>query len=366
MIIAIFKILLSIYLMWKVSSSFDLAANYLTRNLGEGIKGPTVNAVASSLPELLISTLFVFFYKDVEGFSAGFATIVGSSAFNIALIPAIAYYFARKKDKNLFFSMDKNIVKQDGFFLLISIVLLGFGLIIGLNIYYSFLLIMIYGAYVLYIYKKRNINIFNPKLTDYQKKFNNGMRFDFFSSILNLRIYNILGVKKLNNFNSLLVILISVMIISFSCLMLVNVVEEVSNIFGINLFITAFFIAAISSSIPDTILSIKDAQHNKFNDSFSNTYGSNIFDICIGIGLPVFVYCMFYPPIAVDQPIERLGISKIGDYILNGNLLIWSVIILFILSLLVTLIYRKGIINVKNIKAIFIIYFSYILLLLIF
>ena len=69
MILAALKIFFSIYLMWKVSSSFDLAANYLTRNLGDGIKGPTVNAVASSLPELLISTLFLFFYKDIEGFS---------------------------------------------------------------------------------------------------------------------------------------------------------------------------------------------------------------------------------------------------------------------------------------------------------
>ena len=366
MIIAIFKILLSIYLMWKVSSSFDLAANYLTRNLGEGIKGPTVNAVASSLPELLISSLFLFFYKDIEGFSAGFATIVGSSAFNIALIPAIAYYFAKRKNKNLLFTIDKNIVKQDGLFLLIYIILIGIGLYIGLNIYYSLLLIFIYVLYIMYVYKVRNITPLRQIPIDYNKKFENGMRFDFVSSVINLRLYNILGSKKLNNFNSILVIFISVLIISIACLMLVNVVEEVSNIFGINLFITAFFIAAISSSIPDTILSIKDAQHDKFNDSFSNTYGSNIFDICIGIGLPVFVYCLFYPPISVDKPIERLDIGKIGDYLLHGNLLLWSVIILFILTLLVTLIYRKGVVNSKNIVTIFIIYFLYILGLLIF
>ena len=88
--IQIILILFSIFLIWKVSSSFDLAANYLTRNMGEGIKGPTVNAVASSLPELMISSLFLFFYKDINGFSAGFATIIGSSAFNIAIIHVIA------------------------------------------------------------------------------------------------------------------------------------------------------------------------------------------------------------------------------------------------------------------------------------
>ena len=43
-------------------------------------------------------------------------------------------------------------------------------------------------------------------------------------------------------------------------------------------------------------LSIKDAENNQFNDSFSNTYGSNIFDICVGIGLPIFIYSLFNEP----------------------------------------------------------------------
>ena len=75
MLIAIIKIFLSIFIMWKVSSSFDLAANYLTRNWGEGIKGPTVNAIASSLPELMISFIFLFYYKDITGFSAGYTKV---------------------------------------------------------------------------------------------------------------------------------------------------------------------------------------------------------------------------------------------------------------------------------------------------
>ena len=70
--------------MWKISSSFDLAANFLTRNWGEGLKGPTVNAIASSLPELLITFMFLFYFGNLEGFSAGYATIIGSSIFNIA------------------------------------------------------------------------------------------------------------------------------------------------------------------------------------------------------------------------------------------------------------------------------------------
>ena len=59
MILSFSLICLSTYLIWKASESFDIASSYLTRNLNEGIKGPTINAIASSLPELLISFFFL-------------------------------------------------------------------------------------------------------------------------------------------------------------------------------------------------------------------------------------------------------------------------------------------------------------------
>ena len=40
----------------------------------------------------------------------------------------------------------------------------------------------------------------------------------------------------------------------------------------------SFFIAAVASSIPDTILSFYDAKKGQFDDAFSNAFGSNIFD----------------------------------------------------------------------------------------
>ncbi len=353
--------------MWKVSSSFDLAANFITKNMGEGIKGPTVNAVASSLPELLISFLFLFFYKDLEGFSAGYATIIGSSAFNIAIIPLIAFLFSNKRNKIKTFNIDRGIVIQDGFFLLCSIILLGLGFLIGLNIYYASILILTYFIYVYFVYKKRNINNLKDQNKDIcNLKFNNGLSYGKLQSILNLRLFNVLGFKSINYFSSTIVIIVSVLIISIACYNLVDVVEEISNFFGVNLFISAFFIAAISSSIPDTILSIKDAQNKKFNDSFSNTYGSNIFDICIGIGLPVFFYSLFYPPISLDSSIERLGVTNLGDNFFAGNLMLWSLFILFLFTLIITIIYSSGKISFKVLPYILSVYFLYIIALIIF
>ena len=103
----IIKVLFATYLLWKISSTFDLAANFLTRNIGEGIKGPTINAIASSLPELFISTMFLFYYGDIKGFSASYATIIGSSAFNIAVIPVVSFLIVYFKNNTQKFEIDR-------------------------------------------------------------------------------------------------------------------------------------------------------------------------------------------------------------------------------------------------------------------
>ena len=115
MISSLFLIGLSTYLIWKASASFDLASSFLTRHLSEGIKGPTVNAIASSLPELLISFFFLFYIGDIQGFSAGFATIIGSSIFNIAIIPTASFLIIYYTKGVSIFPTDKKIMNKMGF-----------------------------------------------------------------------------------------------------------------------------------------------------------------------------------------------------------------------------------------------------------
>ena len=361
MIILILKILISIYIMWKVSSSFDLAASYLTRKIGDGIKGPTINAMASSLPELIISSMFLFYYKDVEGFSAGYATIIGSSAFNIACIPIISFFVIYYKKKINNFKIDKTIVFQDSIFLIISINILLLGFIFGVDKYISILLILLYLYYIYFVYtnrKSKPIDISKQKLI-LNNKYSKG-KDSFFKSIIEIKIFNIFFLSKLNKLNSYIVIIISIILIGGSCWLLIEAVESISKIYNVNLFITAFLIAAISSSVPDTILSIKDAENEKFEDSFSNSYGSNIFDICIGIGFPVLIYSILYGPIETNIPIKRLGFTNFGDNFFNGNLLIWSIISLLIFTIIISIIYYINKINIKSSLIIFSIYLIFI------
>ena len=378
MIESIFILVLSVFLMRKCSSSFDIAANYLTRGIGEGIKGPTINAIASSLPELLISSMFLFYHKDVLGFSAGYATIIGSSAFNIALIPVIAFaylYFKKDSFTNENFQINKLVVKQDALFLLGSIIILSSAFYIGISVYLGCLLI---SFYVLYIYFVIKVRLGDEKLekTAFMFKFikENNLKLhqniiyaeqgSLLKSLYNLKLFRIFFSGKVNTLTSYLVIFLSVIIIGSSCYFLVLATEHISNNLGLNLFFGAFIIAAIASSIPDTIFSVQDAAKGKFVDSFSNAYGSNIFDICIGIGLPVLIYTSIYGEISINFPIERMG--WIGDYILSGNLFLWSLLVLFIFTLSISFVYYKVGLNFKSAFTTFFLYIIFIVLLVIF
>jgi cation:H+ antiporter len=186
----------------------------------------------------------------------------------------------------------------------------------------------------------------------------------FFYSLLNFKLFRIFFKGRVNNFTSTLVVLISICIIGASCYLLVLATEDISHALGVNLFFGAFIIAAIASSIPDTIFSVQDAKNDKFIDSFSNAYGSNIFDICIGLGLPVLVYSLIYGPINMNMPIERIG--WIGDYVLGGNLFMWSLLILFFFTALVSLVYYKRNLTLKSAVLILLLYLSFIITLLIF
>jgi len=279
-----FLFILSTYLIFRASSVFDLAASYLARNLKPGIKGPTINAVASSLPELIISCIFLFKFQDMKGFSAGYATIVGSSIFNIAIIPTIAFLVIFFQGKHKTFITYKKIILQDGLFLVFAEVLLLVSLYAyGVSRIMALTLMGVYIIYVIYIYRSRMKGSEEKEVV--KENFAIEQR-GWLKDILLLNFFSFFNKSgKINRVSAIIVVIISVGIIGWACNSLVFACETFANDFGISLFIVSFVVAAIASSFPDTLLSIKDAQKGKFMDSFSNAYGSNIFDICCDIFL---------------------------------------------------------------------------------
>ena len=66
------------------------------------------------------------------------------------------------------------------------------------------------------------------------------------------------------------------------------------------LFVAVIF-ASMATSVPDTIISVKDARKGEADDAVANALGSNIFDICFALGFPLFLYTIIYGPIEMDQ-----------------------------------------------------------------
>ena len=327
----ILLILLSTYVIFKASYSFDLAASFLTRKMPAGIKGPTINAVASSLPELLISFLFLFYFEDLEGFSAGYAAIIGSAAFNICIIPCIAaltFFYHNNKDS---IKLDNTVIIQDFLFSLLSIISLGlifyFEQISPIN---ASVLLIIYLIYIYSVFRFRKQQPLPYGKVVLKKE-------SILVDILQLKIFALFGYR-INKVSSLMVVVISLILIATSCQLLTFACEHLSSLYKINLFYVSFFVAAIASSVPDTILSYYDAKKGQFNDAFSNAFGSNIFDICIGLGLPVLIYTLLNGDIVFNHNLK-----------FGSDLLITSLILLFILSLATGILFLIGNYNTKKI-----------------
>ena len=103
----------------------------------------------------------------------------------------------------------------------------------------------------------------------------------------------IIGQNKFTNTNSWFLLAVSTIIIAVACYFLVEAAEIFASEIGIASYFVAVIIVAAASSVPDTILSMKDAKKGNYDDAVSNALGSNIFDICFALGLPLFLYTIF-------------------------------------------------------------------------
>ena len=70
---------------------------------------------------------------------------------------------------------------------------------------------------------------------------------------------------------------------------------------GIPIYFIAVVLASAATSVPDTILSMKDAQKGNYDDAVSNALGSNIFDVCFALGFPLFLFTIIYGPIEMSH-----------------------------------------------------------------
>lgn len=335
-LIPLLVISISSYIIWRSTNGFETAADYLGRKMSKGIKGATINAIASSMPEFL-ATMFFLFYISNEGhfadsFSGGIGITAGSAVFNLVVIPLAILFYFKASGKHASIPVDNALIRRDGLFLLAANVLMliliskqTLGPLDGL------LLLVFYLLYILFL---RSSVRKNPVASGYrQPEIRLRSRL---ATILMLDIQSwIIADRQIRSALAWVLLLLSVIIMSLGTWLLVEGTSMLGKadyvlwgfeLKGLNfpLIFASVLLSAAASSIPDTMISIRDSKKGNYDDSISNALGSNIFDISFALGLPLLLYTLIHGQLEMSEMV-RMWSTSIWLILLLINIVVITV-----------------------------------------
>lgn len=327
MILSIFFVLLSMVIIWRASDGFEEASEYIGRNLTDGVRGATINAIGSSMPELFTTFIGLVMLQNSDGFAFGIGTTAGSAIFNAMIIPAVVIIAVIMKRMTSEITVSRKVILRDGLSLIIAELILIL-LVSGNHLYWwhGALLMLTYFAYVFVLFRTMSDsdsedNEDEDDQSDQQSPKNP------LKSILTLDLSSLFIRGPINTMNSWILLLSSMVIIGLSCYLLVDACEAIAGGLGIAPYFIAVILASAATSVPDTIISVRDAFDGDYDDAVSNALGSNIFDICFALGFPLFVYSIYFGTIEMNQ--ETLAhISELRGMLLGLTIMTFLVFLL--------------------------------------
>lgn len=355
-LIPLIFILFCCLFIWRACDGFERASNYIGRNLSEGVRGGTINAISSSVPELFTTLIALFVLADQDGFAIGIGTTAGSALFNGMIIPAVCIFavvlFLKRS-----VDVSSKVILRDGLFLILA----EFLLIVSLNgtklyWWHGLLLMAFYVIYMSYMLLSMNASATENDSSDDDESSeeddaSSGPIAKFFywlslGPLLDLESHFIKDrhevlIKK-ETWNGWPLLLTATTVIGISCWLLVKACEWLGTgnpahpsytFFGNEytglgmppLFVAVIF-ASMATSVPDTIISLKDAMNDEADDAVANALGSNIFDICFALGFPLFLYCIVNGGAVIEMTPETAQQS--GE--LRISLLLLTIIAFFV------------------------------------
>jgi len=340
LLIPIILVVICSLVIWRAVDGFSTASEYLGRHLSDGVRGATINSIASSMPELFTTMFFLFYLNDVDGFSGGIGTTAGSAIFNGQIIPALVILTVVLAKVAKGIKVTKKVIMRDGISLIVSEFILII-LISGSSLYWwhglgLMLIYVVYITYMLTTMTKADKSIEHNHLDFYEPKDEKRTTSIFHGSISIDLERMVLGKSTIKNSNAWPLLIIATLTIAVSCYFLVlacewigaetYIVPYLGEFHGLSvpILFVALIIASMASSIPDTIISMKDAQKGNYDDAVSNVFGSNMFDICFALGFPLFLYGLIIGPIHMDEEIIQLTSE------LRMLLLLMTIVVFFV------------------------------------
>ena len=341
---------------WRACDGFERASDYIGRNLTEGVRGGTINAISSSVPELFTTLIALFVLSNKDGFAIGIGTTAGSALFNGMIIPAVCILAVIGVSINgtVRNSVDVStkVILRDGLFLIAAefLLILSLG---GTQLVWwqGFVLMSFYVIYMSYMLLSMKAEPSGGDEEEEEEEEEEAMgsigKFFYWLSLGPILDLESMFIKekqeeliKQEKWNGWPLLLASTFVIGLACWLLVEACKWLGTgseadpsyeLFGYELVgmgLPALFVAVIfasmATSVPDTIISVRDAKKGEADDAVANALGSNIFDICFALGFPLFLYTIIYGPIQMSQE----TVDQSGE--LRVSLLILTVIAFFI------------------------------------
>ena len=317
-------------IIWRAGDGFMTASEYIGRNLSEGVRGATINAIASSMPEVFTSLFFLFILQDAEGFSGGIGTTAGSAIFNGMVIPAVAVLAVIGMKLTRRVHVSRKVLMRDGIALIIA-ELIFLILISGSTLYWyhGLILMLVYVVYIVYMFGTMKKSERDELLGDSEEEEEESVfesdeepQGPFLKGLITFDLERIfIGNNSISKARAWSLLIFSTVSIALVCYFLVLACEWIGadtytisgfgdqEFKGLNIpvMFVALILASAASSFPDTIISIKDAKNGQYDDAISNALGSNIFDICFALGFPLFIFTIIRGPLHMPPEIVDLS-----------------------------------------------------------
>lgn len=234
--------------------------------ISPGVRGATLDAVASSFPELCT----VVFALIAGHFDAGVGTIAGSALFNILVIPALSSLVVGG------LTVHASVVKRDGLFYVFVVL--------------AFIAVFYFGepgtdgpafhflprwagvaAIVLYVAYGVALALQSRSIAEEDDEGEGG------------------GGEVLGLGAAVGRIALGMVGVGIACHYLVDHGLALFTHFGLSGAVAGVTVLAAATSLPDTLLSVFAARRGDGDGAIANAFASNTFDILICLGVPILV-----------------------------------------------------------------------------
>ena len=328
------------------------------------VRGATLDAVASSMPELFSGLFFVLLAitssqdgaarlaATAEGYGATVATCAGSAVYNMILIPAFcAIFISYYRPQRPTIDVEDEVISRDGlWFISTQGLLVLFLFQDSMAWWMGVLFLLLYLVYIgqLYLdtvlYRKRLAAVAAARAAlgadasftavrdharehgvrmtvewlerrgeedDHDGKDSNDGNDEQDGDDNSTDVFFGAFEAPINRVTAPIILLVCTLVAAGACYFLVEATRDTAATLNVPTFFVAVIIAAAASSLPDTLLSIGAAKRGDDSGAVSNAFGSNIFDICVCTSIPLVVssYLNGWQPVSLladGKPIPGL------------------------------------------------------------